>query len=87
MSAAERAGESLGAITRSSSQVAGMVQSIAAATQQQATAAEEISRTLDAIRASNEQSAAGAAMSARVATSLSDRAARLRSLVGSFRVS
>ncbi len=87
VSAAERAGGSLGAITRSSGAVAGMVQSIAAATQQQATAAEEISRTLDAIRASNEQSAAGAAMSAQAATSLSDRAARLRSLVGSFRVS
>lgn len=84
--AAERAGESLGAITRSSGEVAGMVQSIAAATQEQTMAADEIAKALENTRASNEQSALGAAMAARAAVNLSDRSNSLRALIRSFRV-
>jgi methyl-accepting chemotaxis protein len=82
----ERAGSALGRITERSGEVARMVQSIAAATEQQAAAAEEISRSVDAIRVSNEQSAAGSAQAASASTMLDDRAAELQRLVGSFRV-
>jgi methyl-accepting chemotaxis protein len=83
---AERAGGSLGLITSRSDEVSRMVQSIAAATQQQASAAEEIARSVDLIRASNEQAAAGSAQAAEASTRLSDRAGDLSRLVGSFRL-
>ncbi len=84
VSLAERAGESLAAITHGSAEVSRMIESIAAAARQQSTAAEEISRSVDVIRSSTEESASGAAQSAEAATRLSSRADELRRAVARF---
>ncbi|MFI4881012.1 MAG: methyl-accepting chemotaxis protein [Phycisphaerales bacterium JB064] len=81
----EQAGGALGQITDRTNDVSGMLQMIAAATQQQASAAEEISRNVDSIRSSNEHAALGAAQAAEASNQLSDRAVRLNRTVGTFR--
>ncbi len=81
---AERAGQSLAAITSGSADVSRKIESIAAAARQQSSAAEEISRSVDAIRSATEESAIGAAQSAEAATRLSTKADELRKAVERF---
>ncbi|MFG0291564.1 MAG: methyl-accepting chemotaxis protein [Phycisphaerales bacterium JB050] len=83
---AERAGQSLAAITSGSADVSRKIESIAAAARQQSSAAEEISRSVDAIRSATEESATGAAQSAEAATRLNQKAEELRQAVERFRL-
>ncbi|MDX9911193.1 MAG: methyl-accepting chemotaxis protein [Phycisphaerales bacterium] len=83
---ASSAGDALGRIVGSSGNVFGMVQSIAAAAEQQSAASEEIARSVEAISAVTRESNEGASQAARAATSLSEQAESLQALVGRFRL-
>ncbi len=83
---ATRAGESLTKIVSSARDVAVMIQSIAAAAEQQGAASEEVSRNVEAINAVSRQTSEGAAQAARAAAELSAKAEGLQTLVGRFKV-
>ena len=83
---AEQAGESLEAITSGSTEVSAMVQFIAAAAREQASAAGEISRSIESIRATTEQSSSGATESANAASKLSAQADELLHAVERFTI-
>jgi methyl-accepting chemotaxis protein len=83
---ATHAGESLKRIVSSARDVAGMIQSIAAAAEEQGAASEEVSRNVEAINAVSRQTAEGAAQAASAATDLSAKAEALQSLVGRFKL-
>ncbi|MCG8510726.1 MAG: methyl-accepting chemotaxis protein [Rhodospirillales bacterium] len=82
---AESAGESLGSIVSDSKNVAEMIQSIAAASEEQSAASEEISRNVESINAVTRQSAEGAGQAAAAATQLSVKAEELQTLVNQFK--
>ncbi len=83
---ANGAGQALGRITQSSDGLTGMVQSIAAATEQQSAAAEEISRSVEQIAVVTRESSEGAGQASQAAAQLSVQAERLQSLVNRFKV-
>ena len=83
---ANGAGQALGRITQSSDGLTGMVQSIAAATEQQSAAAEEISRRVEQIAVVTRESSEGAGQASQAAAQLSVQAERLQSLVNRFKV-
>ncbi|MFZ4574944.1 MAG: methyl-accepting chemotaxis protein [Phycisphaerales bacterium] len=83
---AHSAGQALGRITQSGEGLSAMVQSIAAAAEQQSGAAGEIAGSLERINAVSRESAEGASQSAQAATLLSRQAERLQSLVGRFKL-
>lgn len=83
---ASSAGDALGRIVASSQGLAGMVQSIAAAAEEQSSASEQISRSVEQISAVTKESAEGASQAARAAADLSAQAERLQELVGKFKV-
>ncbi len=83
---AEQAGDSLSAIVEGSDRVATMIQSIAAAAEEQSAASEEIARNVEQINAVTKQSAEGAGQAAQAATQLSGKAEQLQQLVGQFKL-
>ncbi len=83
---ATQAGESLKQIVSGAQEVSGMIQSIAAAAEQQSSAAEEISRNVQAVSAVANQVGEGTAQSAEAAAQLSLKAEQLRGLVGKFKI-
>jgi len=83
---AERAGSSLTEIVNSSKTVAEMIQSIAAAAEEQSAASEQISRNVESINAVTRQSSEGAQQAASAAAQLSTKSEQLQRLVGQFKI-
>ncbi len=83
---AERAGASLHAIVEGSQKVAGMIQAIAAAAEEQAATSTEISRSVQTIHTASRRGAEGTSQSAVAAHNLSRRADSLQNLVGRFKL-
>jgi methyl-accepting chemotaxis protein len=83
---AQQAGGSLKQIVDGVTGVASMVQSIAAAAEEQSSAAEQISRNVENITAVTKQSSEGAQQAATAASQLSTSAENLQSLVGQFKI-
>jgi methyl-accepting chemotaxis protein len=83
---AEEAGQSLRAIVASSTNVQSMVQSIAAAAEEQSAASEQIARSVEQINVASRESTEGSRQSAQAAAMLSQQAERLQSLVSRFKV-
>jgi methyl-accepting chemotaxis protein len=83
---ASEAGESLSRIMARARDVASMIQSIAAAAEEQSAAGTQISRGVEGISAVTNQAAVGAAEAAHAAEQLSLKAEELQKLVGQFKV-
>jgi methyl-accepting chemotaxis protein len=83
---ATQAGESLERIMTRARDVASMIQSIAAAAEQQSAAGGEISRGVESISAVTSEAATGASQAASAAEQLSQKAEQLQRLVGQFKV-
>ena len=83
---ATRAGESLEKIVSGARDVAEMIQSIAAAAEQQSATSAEVSRNIDTISAVSKQATEGANQAAMAADQLSEKAEQLRHMVGQFKV-
>ncbi len=82
---ATSAGEALGKITGGSRRVMEVVGSIAASATQQASASEQIARSIEQINAVAKESSQGVDQAAQAAASLSSESERLRALVGKFK--
>ncbi len=83
---ASSAGEALSRIVDSSQNVQGMVQSIAAASEQQSTASTQIARNIEQIDSITRESLQGAQQSAMAAAQLSTQAEGLQEIVSQFKV-
>ncbi|MCU0688613.1 MAG: methyl-accepting chemotaxis protein [Phycisphaerales bacterium] len=83
---ASDAGKALESIVGSSTNLSGVVQSIAAAAEQQASASNSISSAIEQINALSRESTAGATQAADAAGQLSRQATNLKMLVGKFKV-
>jgi methyl-accepting chemotaxis protein len=83
---ASSAGEALHKITEASGTLQTMVQSIAAAAEEQSAASEQISKSVESINAVTRESSDGARQAADAAGQLSKQAERLQSLVGRFKL-
>jgi methyl-accepting chemotaxis protein len=83
---ANSAGQALGRINQSSVGLSGMVQAIAAATEQQSAASQQISRSVEGISSVTRESSQGAGQMAQAASSLSQQSERLQSLVNRFKL-
>jgi methyl-accepting chemotaxis protein len=83
---AQNAGEALGRILTGSQNVERMVQSIAAAAEEQAAASAEISRSVSTIAASVKEAAEGSTQATQAATMLSRQAESLQAQIQRFRV-
>ncbi|MEQ9455421.1 MAG: methyl-accepting chemotaxis protein [Phycisphaeraceae bacterium] len=83
---ATSAGKSLEQIVVSTRDVASMIQSIAAAAEEQSSASEQVSRSISSIQVITEESTKGAQSAAQAATSLADKAERLNQLVARFKL-
>lgn len=81
---ASKAGESLETIVGGSKSVQRMVQDIAAAANQQATASDEIARAIENISGVTRQSSEGASQAAQAAMDLSNQSEQLMTLVSKF---
>ncbi|MEL7088220.1 MAG: methyl-accepting chemotaxis protein, partial [Planctomycetota bacterium] len=80
------AGQSLTQVVQNAREVAAMIQSIAAATEEQSAASEEVARNIENIAAVTQQSKDGTDQAAVAAQQLSERAVSLQSLVDNFKV-
>jgi methyl-accepting chemotaxis protein len=83
---ASGAGQALGRITQSSDGLTGMVQSIAAAMEQQSAATSQITRAVENIASVTRESSQGASQASQAAAQLSEQAEHLLSLVGRFKI-
>jgi methyl-accepting chemotaxis protein len=83
---AHEAGASLERIVGAAQSVTSMIQSIAAAAEQQSAASEEVSRNIASIEAVARQTREGTDQAARAAGDLSTKAERLQTLVNGFKV-
>jgi len=83
---AEEAGVSLDSIVQSSQEVADVIRGIAAATEQQSQAADDMSRSVESITQVTKTSAAGATQVADSADGLRERSERLSALLSDFKV-
>ncbi|QQE13322.1 methyl-accepting chemotaxis protein [Planctomycetota bacterium] len=83
---AQQAGEALATIVTGSDDVAGMIQNIAAAAEQQSAAAQQISSNITGISAVISQNTEGANQAASAATQLSQKSEELQHLIGQFRI-
>jgi methyl-accepting chemotaxis protein len=83
---ATTAGRALEGIVRSSGELQGVVQSIAAATEEQSAASTQISQSIETMKRVSSEAADGAQQAAHAATNLSAQAERLQELVGRFRL-
>ncbi|QQE12841.1 methyl-accepting chemotaxis protein [Planctomycetota bacterium] len=86
VSTATEAGHSLNEIMQNADSVAGLIQTIAAAAEQQSAAAEEISSNIQSISAVTSQSREGTIQAAEAANHLSSQAEALKQLVGQFKI-
>lgn len=82
----EQTGDAVRKIVDAQKEAEKRASSIAAATHQQSSATEEISRTIEQMTGSNRESASAADQAAGAATSLSTQAESLKRLVGQFRI-
>lgn len=82
---ATEAGESLRKIVASAQEVAHMIQSIAAAAEQQSAASEEVAKNVESISAVTRQSSEATNQAAAAATQLSTKAEQLQALVSQFK--
>lgn len=80
------AGESLSRIVVGARKVSEAVSAIASASQEQAKAADEISRSIEAINAGTEEASSSSSQSAAAAAQLSTKAEQLNELVSRFKV-
>ncbi|MFA6043961.1 MAG: methyl-accepting chemotaxis protein [Phycisphaerales bacterium] len=83
---ANSAGSALGRITQSSQGLAAMVQSIAAAADQQSSTSTQIARNVAEINAVTKESSQGASQAAKAAALLSEQSERLQHLVNKFKL-
>jgi methyl-accepting chemotaxis protein len=83
---ANHAGQALGRITQSSQGLGAMVQSIAAATEEQSAASQQIARSVESINAITKESAQGSSQVAQAASDLSTQSETLQALVSKFRL-
>jgi methyl-accepting chemotaxis protein len=83
---AQAAGESLNMIVNNAKDVAVMIQTIAAAAEQQGSASEQISRSLENINSVTREATSGAAQAAQASSELSSKAEQLRELVSRFKL-
>ncbi|MFN7374137.1 MAG: methyl-accepting chemotaxis protein [bacterium] len=83
---AASAGSALSKITASSQNLRAMVQSIAAAAEEQSAASGEIAKNVERINAVTRESTQGATQSASAASQLSAQAETLQQLVGKFKI-
>ncbi|MCX5689508.1 MAG: methyl-accepting chemotaxis protein [Planctomycetota bacterium] len=83
---ATKAGDSLNAIVTSARDVATMIQSIAAAAEEQSAAGEQVSRNIQSINSVTRETAQGADQAAHAAAELSAKAEALRSIVTRFKL-
>ncbi|MCW5757146.1 MAG: methyl-accepting chemotaxis protein [Phycisphaeraceae bacterium] len=81
-----KAGEALGRIVEASRNLGSMVDSIAGATEEQASTSRHISESAESIDAITQQSSSGASQASEAAAHLSDQAERLKELVGRFKL-
>ena len=81
-----KAGEALGRIVEASQKLGSMVDSIAGATEQQASTSRHISESAESIDGITQQSTSGAQQASEAAAPLSDQAERLKELVGRFKL-
>jgi len=79
------AGEGMAKIVNKAQEVDMLVQSIAAASEEQSAAAEQVSRSIESVATSTRESASGTQQAAAAATELSTRAESLRKLVSQFK--
>ncbi len=86
VSLAENAGESLQSIVEGANQVAKMIESIASASVEQASATDEIARNVETINTVARQSTDATNQSARSAADLSTKAEQLQALIGRFKL-
>lgn len=83
---AEQAGEALGVIVNESQALAGMIQSIAAAAEEQSAASTEVAQTVESINAVTNESTEGVRQAAQAAAQLSAKSEELQQLVGQFKL-
>ncbi len=83
---AQQAGQALDGITRGANEMTGMIQSIAAATEEQSAASEEITRSVAAIAESGRHNAEQARIVSTSAETLAGSTRTLMELVGRFKV-
>jgi methyl-accepting chemotaxis protein len=83
---ARQAGDSLKLIVTNAQDLSQMVASIAAVTEQQSAAAEEVSRNVEGIAAVSRESAQGAGQAASAAAQMSSKAEQLRQIVSQFKL-
>ncbi len=83
---AQQAGQSLGEIVHTARNVAGLVESIAAAAEQQSASSEEIGRNIESITAVTQQTNEGATQAAEAAGQLSRKAEQLMQIVSQFKL-
>ena len=83
---AQNAGQALGRISQSSQGLAGMVQSIAAAAEEQAASSQQIAKAVETINAVTRESSQGAAQVAQAASDLSQQSEKLQGMVQRFKL-
>jgi len=83
---AAKAGEALQEIVRGSAQVVDIISQVAAASEEQSSAAEQISKNIDGISKVTQESAQGAQQIAKSADNLNRLTAELQTLVATFKV-
>ena len=83
---AQNAGQALGRISQSSQGLAGMVQSIAAAAEEQAASSQQIAKAVETINAVTRESSQGATQVAQAAGDLSQQSEKLQGMVQRFKV-
>lgn len=83
---ASQSGQVLNKIMSGSEEVANMIQSIAAAAEEQASASDQIARNVEAIASVTKESSQGVGQSVAAATQLSQKSEELRRMVGQFKL-
>ncbi|MBD3380778.1 MAG: HAMP domain-containing protein [candidate division Zixibacteria bacterium] len=83
---ADKAGESLEGIVTMSQSVMDMIQQIAAATEEQSVAAEQITKSIDGIASVTKETASGSEQAAVAAEQLSRQAEGLKDMISSFKI-
>ena len=83
---ANEAGDNLRAIVTSANHVAGMIQTIASAAEEQSAASEQVSRSVESVSSLARQSNEGARQSAAAAMQLSEKAESLQALIERFKI-
>ncbi|MBF7143913.1 methyl-accepting chemotaxis protein [Pseudomonas sp. hsmgli-8] len=86
VSIANQAGEQLGSVTQRISEIEGMNQSVAAATEEQTSVVEAINVDITEINMLNQEGVENLQATLRACTDLEQQAGRLKQLVGSFRI-